>query len=546
MASERLWIGLIALSLLIPSTGVIGQSLDSGNTLGTNTTRPHHHSPAHCDPSEPQLDRCTRWIQTFDRGILDPELVPTATGGRDTFLALDTAPSLGLTVGTGQSENPNDATDPLAVAMDTDNGTRQWTWIGEPGANGRDKVTQVEIDERRSQVLLVVEDDAPRAFKDTHVVALDAADGDRLWSTPIPEERGPRVLIDALEQGPGGHVYLAGEEEVKEGHRSQDDVFLARIDPADGSVDWTSHWDARGDDDDLVSLDIDPQTGRLYGAGLTSGFGTGPDVLVLAASPSDGDVLWTQRMTGLDPGPGLSWDWAYEVSLAPGGDRLAVTGLEERPDAPQRLTTVLSASDGAVEWRRHDPSPGSLAGGVAVGTMEDRMIVTGTVGTTALALDDGSRLWAKQFEAYHLIVGSQQGEVYATNSVNQPGTARDCITRAFATSDGQAQWTATYRGPNVGVDNEPGGNRVSDRCFELALDPARDTLLVAGDTWQPGQNADAMVLAYRQTPEDSRVPRPDAGSSREDSIPVPDPTSAPDLASRRLDQQSPVETEHGP
>jgi len=192
MASERLWIGLIALSLLIPSTGVIGQSLDSGNTLGTNTTRPHHHSPAHCDPSEPQLDRCTRWIQTFDRGILDPELVPTATGGRDTFLALDTAPSLGLTVGTGQSENPNDATDPLAVAMDTDNGTRQWTWIGELGANGRDKVTQVEIDERRSHVLLVVEDDAPRAFKDTHLVALDAADGDRLWSTPIPEEPGAK------------------------------------------------------------------------------------------------------------------------------------------------------------------------------------------------------------------------------------------------------------------------------------------------------------------------------------------------------------------
>lgn len=469
-------------------------------TAATPTPTPPLDGPPGADTSEitcgthlPPIDECTRWIETYDGGVLSPNIAPWAFGGRDRAEALDVAPETGLTLVGGWSENEDEHKDPFVAALDTTDGSHVWTWRGDFG-DGWDRVEHLVVDEARDQILLGLREDAPHQHAHAWVVSLDLSAGEQQWATQIPPERGSGESIFALDRGPDGDAYAAGELTVGEGFTSGTDAFAARLDANDGTLHWKTVWDGADAWDVFWDLSVPEGGEQAFAGGRTAGLGNGTDGIVAAFDTTDGSLDWTHRVNGT----GMGHDSVRTVDVA---DRIIVSGEETRSGETYRMLTALDPSTGQAEWRSLDEPTGDFPLVVEAELLGDTAFVTGEAGTGAFSLADGSTVWTGGFQGRALSVATSPDAIFLT--ANQQGTATgfDCHTRSYDASEGELRWEAIYRGPGPEIQDEPAGSRIADRCQDIETEPSTNAALVAGGTWQPGTNTDALAIAYEQNPE---------------------------------------------
>lgn len=277
-------------------------------------------------------------------------------------------------------------------------------------------------------------------------------------------ERAWKTLVDSPRRGPYPPMLVDGSLYAAAG------FTLARVDPVDGGVDWTTEFDgpinappAVGGETVFVTtrsglhaLEVGSGEKRYLSKGVRTYTGNvGPPLPVddtvyvpasgslYAADVATGDVAWNERVEGAGT-VALGPDYAVvgtsggatAVSLSDGSSawQIAVSGSQQVTPRvadgrtfvqakPTEEPPVVEAYDSAGEqlWTRSLEGDGirtAAVSGMAVG--DEQLFVATDVGTLhALSPDDGSSNWRNELregEFYQLTVAD--GTIYSVNDVN--------------------------------------------------------------------------------------------------------------------------------
>lgn len=318
----------------------------------------------------------------------------------------------------------------------------------------------------------VVGSRAGNVSTDIRILAYTTATGGAAWNAaydgPVAgDDTGVAVAVAS------GRVFALGQSRGE----ASDDVVLLAYDAATGAHLWTARYDnPYGGTDAPGGLAVSPDGARVFvGLRATREWYYSSDT-VLAYSAATGVLVWAA--TGPE-------DFSNALThVAVSGDGLRVFSTDvEFGDARVR---AWSASDGEELWSsgsRYGVPRGlaTTADGLTVLLASDVSGVGWDVGTSALAANNGTERWYRQYdgpapdtnpntedEARSIAINPNGTRVYVAARSFATGTYWDYATLAYDLATGADAWVARYNGPGNSVD-DPLGIKVSPDGLRVAV-----------------------------------------------------------------------------
>jgi len=252
---------------------------------------------------------------------------------------------------------------------------------------------------------------------------------------------------NGIVKGNDGYLYLSGAERAG----SETKLFLAKIDPQDGSAQWQVDPMPGGMYGGGMELCLD-DAGNIYQAGILA-----DDWAVIKYSP-DGAVLWYDRYNSQNF-PGGWFPVARFISFANGN--VYASGTVKEMNGNDMYTACYNPADGSLVWSD------IYDGGYDFDNVEDmavdgvgNIIVVGNSFTSETASDevvikyspDGNILWSYinnvegKEEGLRGVVVDIHNDIYAagyrqTGNVQYPD---DYLTQKFSGEDGSLIWEFTF------------------------------------------------------------------------------------------------------
>ncbi|MFI6790772.1 S8 family serine peptidase [Nonomuraea sp. NPDC050383] len=276
--------------------------------------------------------------------------------------------------------------DYVTVAYDADNGTPRWTSYFDGPGGGTDDARVVEVSPDGSTIFVTGQSSGPSGtgLADWGTVAYEAGTGRQLWTAA---HNGSANAIDipvaATVAADGKTVFITGSAENRD---TQTDMTTIAYDTTTGKELWADRFDGPAHlSDNPHDITLAPGGGKLYVTGNTTGEGTEADYTTVAYDPATGQRSWVQRHNG----QANRDDYAWDVAVTPDGGKVVVTGesSDDESAGDDYVTIAYDAGTGAPLWTgRYDgqvaarDSAHALAVDTAAGTGV-RLFVTGVSAT---------------------------------------------------------------------------------------------------------------------------------------------------------------------
>jgi hypothetical protein len=398
----------------------------------------------------------------------------------DSANAVAVAPDGGAVFVTGTSYNTTtfpSETDITTVAYDADQGQQLWA-VQWDGSGEHDVGYEIAVTPDSGTVLVAgisEQSSRPRVV----TIAYDAVDGSELWSRRFIGPNGGATSSALAVSLDGSTVFVSG---ASEGADASDFRTVAYA-TSTGTVSWTSRADDSRYDlpmavavdpsgasvfvtgrgrNRFVTLAYDPTTGarqwlNRYSAAphqnLPWAIGVSPDssavfvggdatnqhgrsdMEVFALDVSTGRRLWANRFNYAHGN-----DDAYDLSVAPDGNSVAITGrVEDDAGHPWMTTAVYRAGDGDRLWLRRVTDGDRYGTGYALAfASTGQLVVTGgqTGRAVTLAYDPatGARIWLRRFmgrDLFDLAIDPGGSTAYLTGQ-SPAGVGPDFVTIAYS------------------------------------------------------------------------------------------------------------------
>jgi DNA-binding beta-propeller fold protein YncE len=430
--------------------------------------------------------------------------------GTDAPAAIAVNPHSSAVYVTGNSTGDLTGSDIATVAYDVDGGLL-WQKRYDGPAHLDDSAADIGVSPNGSTVFVTGVAGGPSSSQ-ILVVAYDAADGGRTWSTRV----GSNLLFDeaaALAVSPNGSmIFVTGVRR----YYDDTDFRTIALDATTGSVRWSRRYEGTfhqtGAATDLA-VSSDGSLVAVSGWVETSGPGLSPDdAVVVAYDAATGSRRWAERFDGTAHRD----DAAYGVTIAPDGTAVYVAAASESLTHDlDYLTLAYDSATGAQLW--HDRYDGPAAredvpAAIGVSSSGATVFVTGrsmrmSQGTAiddyaTLAIDTaaGDRLWAKRYDAG--IGGSDAAVDLAVSpdgsKVFVSGTSEGIIGGHSSATDIVTVGLDTAGGNQLGVRRYDGSCNFVDRATGLALSADGSRVFVTGktDCLDPNTSGDFATIAY--------------------------------------------------
>ncbi|SDI54645.1 S8 family serine peptidase [Nonomuraea jiangxiensis] len=305
----------------------------------------------------------------------------------------------------------------------------------------------------------------------------------------------------------GKRVYVSGASYGSTPGALSPQIATVAYDAATGAEVWSKGYRGPGGDyDEPSAIEVSPDGSRLYVVGVSAGSDTGNDAVTIAYDTATGAEVWVARHAGVAAGT----DNGNGLALSPDGKNVYVTGMTSLGEGGKEdyFTVSYRAEDGTQAWLAHYDGPGGStddAREISVAPDGSKIFVTGQSagedgtgltnwGTVAYDAGTGAQLWAAQLDgpAHGLDIPSAMEvaadgkAVFVSGATSHPRTQTDMTTVAYDTTTGKELWSDTFDGPAHGSDNP----------HDLALSPDGGRLFVTGNTDGEGTRSDYTTIAY--------------------------------------------------
>jgi DNA-binding beta-propeller fold protein YncE len=222
------------------------------------------------------------------------------------------------------------------VAYDAGNGAQLWRRLGE-------SCWDITTSPDGSRVYVVGWQSNPLGFgTDFRTAAYDAVTGATLWTAgyDTPATEGDDLAWGVAASPDGARVYVTGQSVVWVGSTGVLFSPILSYDAATGQQLWVALSDV------ALDLAVGPDGARVYTTGVTylhpdadSDYGTA------AYDSTNGTQRWSARYEGPSEIPVFRHnDTAFSIALAPGGDRVYVTGVSPGFDGNDYATVAYGCA----------------------------------------------------------------------------------------------------------------------------------------------------------------------------------------------------------
>jgi outer membrane protein assembly factor BamB len=272
---------------------------------------------------------------------------------------------------------------------------------------------------------------------DCSLFALDARDGEQLWTHDVPRKD---CTIHAVADPALGDIDGDGTREV----------FVATTERRVTGFDVASG-------DQIFVYDL---TSYGYSKPLVTDFvgDDGPEVVVVDAKGTvsvvhgNGTAAWTRQLEA------FTWGQPAVADFDADGERELVVGVAGEG------TLHLFERDGSLAWQRTNATDTSITWLTSTQLDGDaaREVVVATQGGRVVAYDgrDGSVEWTRDFESFAAVHAVGEGAIDGDSRVY--ATAKDGVLRALSPTTGETEWTATLTTADVQMMPAPSLGDVDD------------------------------------------------------------------------------------
>ncbi|MFB9250212.1 S8 family serine peptidase [Sphaerisporangium melleum] len=308
----------------------------------------------------------------------------TGPGNRSDFgNGVSVAPDGKTVYVTGMAMVDENLADYVTIAYDAGSGATRWTSTYAGPGGDTDDARVVKVSPDGTKVFVTGQSSGPEGtgLADWGTVAYDAATGERLWAVHRNGTANGTDIPSAMVVAKDGKaVFVTGSTE---NDGTQTDLTMVAYDTTTGAELWTDVYDGPAHGSDTPhDVTLAPDGGRVYITGNTEGQGTGSDYTTIAYDPATGRRAWVQRYNG----KANNEDYAWKAAPTPDGTKIIVAGesTDDAATGSDYVTIAYDAASGEQVWLgRYDGQVGgrdsarSLAVDAAGGTGV-RIFVTGT------------------------------------------------------------------------------------------------------------------------------------------------------------------------
>ncbi len=196
----------------------------------------------------------------------------------------------GHPVVTGITTNADGSADFITAKLSSADGSVLWS-RGIPGAIGN-------LDERTGWLVVCDNGDLvmgghvwePATSYDVLLIRFAAATGSTVWTHTYGSDGAVSDDPRALARDRAGSLLVAG---VRSG-----DFMALKIRPSDGQLLWSATWNGAGNGYDTADAVLETASGEVVAAGFATGQGTSWDAAVIGLDPADGTLLWSTAWDG--------------------------------------------------------------------------------------------------------------------------------------------------------------------------------------------------------------------------------------------------------
>lgn len=322
-----------------------------------------------------------RWVAREEGpGPTDPNVsdLAVAPDGEQVFV-------VGVTNWGGNECDPNPCSDAFAAAYDADTGARLWKRVLDGPVGGWEYLSGIAVSPDSSRVFVTgasqgIHNDPgfagafDRATLDVSTMALDASDGETVWSARYDRVPGEYDAAYSIALSPDGRLVFVGANTAGALADDGDSDYLTLAydsgsvdDETAGALLWVSRLDSAVPKDLVLPWDVatdlavSPDGSNVYVTGLlganrpSSGaelfYNPATDYGTVAYDASDGEQRWLARYPGVAGG----YNIAQDLALSPSGDRVYVTGISsgvgwENTNDRDAAVVAYGTTDGSEKW----------------------------------------------------------------------------------------------------------------------------------------------------------------------------------------------------
>jgi hypothetical protein len=388
----------------------------------------------------------------------------------------------------------------IQTAIAEPNVTQEWVARYDGGADGRDSITAMAIDES-GNIFVTGVSQGLGTGADYATIKYDP-NGQEVWVARYNGDANDYDGAWAIGVDGIGNVYVGG---ASRGVGTDLDWAIVKYD-SDGNEVWVSRYNGAGDYVDFIKGLLVDEAGYIYVTGYTEGTDTDTDYTTIKYD-SDGNEVWV----ALYNGPGNWFDLAQDIAIDSWGN-VYVTGISAGLDTGWDCATIKYDADGNEVWvaRYEGPSYANddayaLAvdgeGYTYVAAMSNHW-GTGNDYVTIKYDPNGQEEWVARYngdsngrDVPEAVVLDNFGGVYVTGCSEGSGTEYDWATVKYD-ANGNKLWTARYNGPG-NEDDEPHG-LVMDRSGYI---------YVTGNSRGLGSGRDCATIKYDPNGQEQWVAR---------------------------------------
>jgi hypothetical protein len=307
---------------------------------------------------------------------------------------------------TGYGQNPGTGLDYTTIAYDAATGTRLWVthYSGPGGGWDIPMALLVSPDGGTLYVSGYSEIGTTWAFN-AATVALDAANGQVLWSHRYAGPGGQAYGLDATLSENGERLYVTG---MRWSPSAAWDFVTLAYDTAGGALLWDSAYDGPASGTDLArGVAVSKEGTRVYIGGESEGIGTRSDLATIGYDAATGAELWVSRYDG----PSNHYEWSRDVALTPDGETVVIGGSSVRvATVLEYVALAYNTADGSLRWLYEYDGPGNEydeVRGMKMSATGDRLYLTGQswswstaydMATVAVDTATGAEIWVARFD----------------------------------------------------------------------------------------------------------------------------------------------------
>jgi putative pyrroloquinoline-quinone binding quinoprotein len=375
-------------------------------------------------------------------------------------------------------------------------------WAQRYNVPGGGAAYSVAVSPGGDKVFVTGQSYAAASASDYATIAYNAATGAQLWvkrynsgganydaaSTVAVAPDGTKVFVT----GTGDGVLNSGGDYV-----GQNYVTIAYR-ASTGARLWVKRYSGPGNGNDVArSVAVSPGGGMVLVTGSSPAAASGEDYATIAYSTATGAQLWAKRYQG----PAYTdYGGAYSVAVAPGGDKVFVTGESQGVTSGTDYATIAySAATGAQLWAKRYNSGADhndAAMSVAVGPRGGKVFVTGRWDTVTYDAATGAQLWARSYVGrygsdinYSVAVRPSGDIVYVTGGEIGGDETGEYDTIAYNTATGGQLWAQNWTPPGVWPAE----------AYSVAVSPRGDKVFITGSSLGGTGYSDYATIAYNST-----------------------------------------------